>query len=66
MNCVQNVIKLSSMKDLMKWLYVILCVFAFVVLFGMAKSPHVTKDQFVDALFGLYMILIVVALFKKD
>ena len=54
------------MKDLMKWLYVILCVFVLAVLFGMAKSPHVTKDQFVDALFGLYMILIVVTLFKED
>lgn len=66
-NYVQNVIKLSSMKDLMKWVHMVMCFFATATLIGTAISPHITKDQFVGALFVfIYMILIAIALFKED
>jgi len=67
MNYVQNVIKLSSMKDLMKWLHMILCIFSAAALIGMASSTNVTKNMFIGALFVfVYMVLIMVALFKED
>jgi hypothetical protein len=55
------------MKDFMKWLHMVVCMIATVLLLIIAGATNVTKDQFILALvIYIYMILLSIALFKED
>ena len=55
------------MKELMKWIHMVVCLFLTFSLIGFANSPSITKDEFIVALFVyLYTVVLLIALFKED
>lgn len=55
------------MKSLMKGLHSTTCGISTVILFMLANSPQITKNQFLLALtVYIYMVLLLIALFKED
>ena len=55
------------MKDFMKWLHMTICAIATIILLIMMGATHVTKDQLILGLFiYIYMILLLIALFKEE
>ena len=55
------------MKQLMQWIHSAICGFATVALLLMATSQHITKNQFLLALtVYIYMVLLLIALFKEE
>ena len=55
------------MKELMKWIHMVICLFLTFFLIGLANSPLITKQEFIGALFVyLYMVVLLIVLFKED
>ena len=55
------------MKQIMKWIHLLVCVFSTFALIGIANSHQITKDQFIGAFcMYTYMICLLITLFKKD
>ena len=57
----------NKMKELMKWIHMVVCLLLTFSLIGIVNSPLITKDEFCGALFVyLYMVVLLIALFKED